>query len=585
VWGVSAAIVCVIGIVLPPGGQPKAYAADSSYYSSDANATSTGSSNMTGTSGTSSDTSGTSGTGSTGSMSGTTGGAAGTSGSMSGSVTGTSSMGRSMSSSSDMSSSDTMQQMDIIRASKLRDAKVIGSQNEEIGKVNDVVLSSDMSTVSYVAVQHGGMLGVGEKLYAIPWSAVSTSADGKSITVPISKQELQSSKGFDDKNWPDQGDARWSKGSTSDMSSSYGTTGTGSNPSSRDYGTSGTGSSSTDMSTSSPSQGGEMSGRSSMDTTSATGTSRYSEMDTNSSKGSKWSDTSRGSSMSAEESMKMRRLSEILKLDVKSRDNTSLGKIDDLGIDKTPGRVVYGIVSWGGITGKSNYAAVPWDMFMLQAKPHQARIDADRNMLQAVAFDMSNWKNLSDRSFASRVYQQFGEEPYSQVYGYPKSGAQVTTGESWMGESAYNKGFNPSTMTTVQGKIDSTGSFRPMSHAASGLRLKVTTNDGRTVTVHCGPKDYITQQGFSFKKGDTVTVTGSQVQMGKNEVIMATTIQSNGKTLNLRDSQGNPLWTSEDINRGMNMGTRSDSNSTGSTGTSGSTGSTGSSSGAGSSRY
>lgn len=448
VWGLSAALVCVVGMALPVGGQSVAYAAE---WSSD-------SPGMTSTDANSEK------SGKESTMSGPT-----ESGSMA-----------------------TMP-MDVIRASKLHDMKIMGLQNEELGKVHDVVLTPDLTTVSYVALQRGGVLGVGEKLYAIPWSAVSMSADGKSLSVAISKKDIESSQGFDSKKWPDKGDAQWSK---------------------------------------TPGETGSM------------------------------------MSMNPDDEMfRMRRLSETLKTDVRDRGDTELGKLSDLGIDQVPGRVVYGIVAWGSLGKKENYAAVPWDMFVLQPKPRLAMIDADRNMLQSVAFEMSNWKSLSDRSYADKLYQQFGEEPYWQVYGFPKVDEQLTSTESWLPGSDYNKMFNASTIETIQGKVDSTGSFRPMSHAVSGLRLKVTTSDGKTLTVHCGPREYISQQGFTFKKGESVSITGSQVQMGKHTVLMATSIETGGKTLNLRDSQGKPMWTENDLKKEMMMkGEKKTENETPSTG-------------------
>jgi len=367
--------------------------------------------------------------------------------------------------------------MDIIRASKLHDMKIMGLQNEELGRVHDIVLTPDLTTVSYVALQRGGVLGMGEKLYAIPWSAVSMSADGKSLSVSISKKDLESSEGFSQKQWPDKGEARWSN---------------------------------------IPGQ------------------------------------TSSTMTMSPDsEAFKLRRLSETLKTEVRNRGDMELGKLSDLGIDRSPGRVVYGIVSWGTIGQKETYAAVPWDMFVLQPRPRIAMIDTDRSMLQSVAFEMSNWKSLSDRSYATNLYQRFGEEPYWQVYGYPKVDEQLMTTESWLPGSEYNKRFDASTVRTIQATVDSTGTFRPMSHAVSGLRLKVTTSDGKVMNVHCGPKEYILQQGFTFKKGEDVTITASQVQMGKHTILMATSIQSAGRTLNLRDSQGTPMWTKDDLTREM----------------------------------
>jgi len=437
VWGASAAIAIALGMVAPPCLQPSACAAEWSDQDpmSDTNSTDTAKPEST--------------------------------------------MHESMESTPMESSTMTAMPMDVVRTSKLLDMKVQGTQNEELGKVHDIVLTPDLTSLSYVALARGGVAGVGEKLYAIPWSAVSVSADGKSLMVHIDKKDLENSPGFNSKSWPDRGEARWSK-TTGQPESTM--------------------------------------------------------------------------TMSADsETFRMRRVSEVSKIEVKNREDKTLGKLDDLAVDKTPGRVVYGIVSWGNIGKKESYAAVPWDMFILQPKPRIAMLHTDKSTLETLAFEKSNWPNLSDRSYAESVYQRFGEEPYWQVYGHPTVEPRLVMTDSWLPGSEYNQMFSASSVTTIKGKVDSTGSFRPASHAASGLRLKVTTSDGKALTVHCGPREYISQQGFTFKKGEEVTVTGSEVQMGKRTVLMATEIDAGGKMLKLRDSQGNPTWTKDDLQKELMM--------------------------------
>jgi len=116
---------------------------------------------------------------------------------------------------------------------------------------------------------------------------------------------------------------------------------------------------------------------------------------------------------------------------------------------------------------------------------------------------------------------------------------------AWQADSRYNKHFDPAKITTIEGTIKRVSSFEPQKEAEPGLLLKVETKKGESVTVHAGPSQYTAQQDFRFKAGDAVTISGSKTRIGMKQVIMASEIQSGGRTLKLRDQQGRPLWKLE----------------------------------------
>lgn len=90
----------------------------------------------------------------------------------------------------------------------LIDAAITGSDGARIGTIRDVLISGD-GTIAYVALAYGGVLGVGEKLVALPWSAITISHIGGSISALISAADLHDEPGFDKDAWPDGADLRW----------------------------------------------------------------------------------------------------------------------------------------------------------------------------------------------------------------------------------------------------------------------------------------------------------------------------------------------------------------------------------------
>jgi hypothetical protein len=86
------------------------------------------------------------------------------------------------------------------RSSKLVGTSVTGSNNQNIGEINDLLVDSS-GTVKAVVVGVGGFLGVGEKDVAIPFNAIKiTRKSGDDaidkITVSYTKQQLNDAPSF-----------------------------------------------------------------------------------------------------------------------------------------------------------------------------------------------------------------------------------------------------------------------------------------------------------------------------------------------------------------------------------------------------
>jgi len=82
-----------------------------------------------------------------------------------------------------------------VRASKVIGAAVIGANNQEIGTLNDLILDHEGKIVLGV-VSVGGVLGMGGKLVAEPYSQFQPGKDGKLTLVGASKDQLAKQPGF-----------------------------------------------------------------------------------------------------------------------------------------------------------------------------------------------------------------------------------------------------------------------------------------------------------------------------------------------------------------------------------------------------
>ena len=99
------------------------------------------------------------------------------------------------------------------RSSDIVGMKVRNSAGQDLGKVEDLVIDVNSGKVRYAAVSFGGFLGVGDKLFAVPFSAFKThynaSDNAKHFVLNVEKKALEAAQGFDKKNWPDFGDPKW----------------------------------------------------------------------------------------------------------------------------------------------------------------------------------------------------------------------------------------------------------------------------------------------------------------------------------------------------------------------------------------
>jgi sporulation protein YlmC with PRC-barrel domain len=97
---------------------------------------------------------------------------------------------------------------------------VYNRQDEDLGDIKEIMLDVPGGHISYAVLSYGGMLGIGEKLFAVPWEALTLDTDNKRFTLDVSKDRLEAAPGFDKDNWPNMSDQSWAK----DIHSYYGTT-------------------------------------------------------------------------------------------------------------------------------------------------------------------------------------------------------------------------------------------------------------------------------------------------------------------------------------------------------------------------
>jgi sporulation protein YlmC with PRC-barrel domain len=94
----------------------------------------------------------------------------------------------------------------VLSGSSLKGDKVVNYKGEDLGKIEEIMIDLDRGRVAYAVLSFGGFLGVGDKLFAIPWQAFSVDTTNKRVVLNADKELLEKAPGFDKNNWPDMAD-------------------------------------------------------------------------------------------------------------------------------------------------------------------------------------------------------------------------------------------------------------------------------------------------------------------------------------------------------------------------------------------
>src|SRR6516164_4549763 len=98
----------------------------------------------------------------------------------------------------------------VMRASRLKGDAVVNAAGEDLGKIDDIMIDTPTGRVAYAVLSFGGFLGMGDKLFAIPWDQLTVDEGRKCFVLNINRQTLENAPGFDKDNWPDMADRNWS---------------------------------------------------------------------------------------------------------------------------------------------------------------------------------------------------------------------------------------------------------------------------------------------------------------------------------------------------------------------------------------
>jgi sporulation protein YlmC with PRC-barrel domain len=97
----------------------------------------------------------------------------------------------------------------VLSASTITGDTVQNREGETLGSIKELMIDTATGRIAYAVLDFGGFLGIHNKLFAVPWTALTVSCEQKCLVLDADKELLKKAEGFDQADWPDFADQRW----------------------------------------------------------------------------------------------------------------------------------------------------------------------------------------------------------------------------------------------------------------------------------------------------------------------------------------------------------------------------------------
>ena len=84
-------------------------------------------------------------------------------------------------------------------------------EGEKLGTLKEIMLDVENGQIAYAVLESGSILGLGGKLFAIPFEAFTIDEKDHKIILNVDKGTLKNAEGFDKNNWPDTTNLDWGR--------------------------------------------------------------------------------------------------------------------------------------------------------------------------------------------------------------------------------------------------------------------------------------------------------------------------------------------------------------------------------------
>jgi len=99
----------------------------------------------------------------------------------------------------------------VLGAGTLTGDRVRNQAGDDLGKIEEIMIDLENGRVAYAVLSFGGFLGIGDKLFMVPWGAMKVDQTTHEFVLDARREQLEQAPGFDKNNWPDMADADYGR--------------------------------------------------------------------------------------------------------------------------------------------------------------------------------------------------------------------------------------------------------------------------------------------------------------------------------------------------------------------------------------
>ena len=98
------------------------------------------------------------------------------------------------------------------RSSNMLGSAIYNKQGQELGNIENLIINIDNGEISFAVMSCCGLLGFGDKLFAIPWDNLEPQPDVGIFVLDVTRQQMEEIEGLSEGNWPGIGNRQWATG-------------------------------------------------------------------------------------------------------------------------------------------------------------------------------------------------------------------------------------------------------------------------------------------------------------------------------------------------------------------------------------
>jgi len=270
----------------------------------------------------------------------------------------------------------------LLSESTLSGNRVISHQEEDLGKIVDFIIDIKPGQIAYAILSFGGGLGVGDRLFAVPWDVMDLNTDKHAFVINVEKDVLKSAPGFKKDNWPDMGNLDWGER----IYAYYGQRPYWSTH--REEPLPETGGTGGEMHRATAGKAEVPKGFIIPETEAAPGSLPPAHVAVE--------ETRPASFASSTGEVRLARGNALKGLKVRNMEGEDLGKVNDMMIELETGKIAYAVLAFGGVLGlASKLFAVPWNALGIDLAKLEFLLNIPKkNLEEAPGFDKDNWPGV-----------------------------------------------------------------------------------------------------------------------------------------------------------------------------------------------